>query len=66
MRPRHTLENRREFATSVTEQLSISLANLRLRGSLEQQSVRDPLTRVYNRRYLEATIEREPEPGPLP
>lgn len=55
----HDWENRREFATSVTEQLSISLANLRLRESLEQQSVRDPLTGLYNRRYLEATIERE-------
>lgn len=52
-------ENRREFATSVTEQLSISLANLRLRESLQHQSVRDPLTGLYNRRYLEETIERE-------
>lgn len=52
-------EARSQYAANVADQLSISFANLTLRESLHQQSVRDPLTGLYNRRYLEETIERE-------
>jgi diguanylate cyclase (GGDEF)-like protein len=34
-------------------------ANLRLQKTLRVQAVRDPLTRLFNRRYLEETFERE-------
>jgi len=30
-----------------------------LRSTLRQQSIRDPLTGMYNRRYMEETLERE-------
>jgi diguanylate cyclase (GGDEF)-like protein len=49
----------RRLLTSVAERLALSLANLRLRESLYRQSVRDAQTGLYNRRYLEETLERE-------
>ncbi|HEX2979962.1 MAG TPA: diguanylate cyclase [Anaerolineaceae bacterium] len=39
--------------------LSLALANIKLRSTLHQQSIRDPLTGLYNRRYMEETLERE-------
>lgn len=37
----------------------MALANLKLRESLRNQSVRDPLTGLFNRRYMEESLERE-------
>lgn len=48
-----------ELALIVAEHLSLSLSNLKLRETLHAQSVRDPLTGLYNRRYMEETLERE-------
>lgn len=47
------------IAESAVEQLSLALSNLRLRESLRLQSIRDPLTGLYNRRYLEESLTRE-------
>ena len=47
------------FVGTVAEQLALALSNLRLRESLRQQSIRDPLTGLYNRRHLEETLEIE-------
>lgn len=44
---------------SIGEQLSQTMANLQLRESLRVQSLRDPLTQLYNRRYLEENLFRE-------
>lgn len=44
---------------TTAEHISLALANIRLRESLRYLSIRDPLTGLYNRRYLEETIERE-------
>jgi diguanylate cyclase (GGDEF)-like protein len=41
------------------QRLSSALANLALREELRHQSVRDPLTGLFNRRYLEETLQRE-------
>jgi diguanylate cyclase (GGDEF)-like protein/PAS domain S-box-containing protein len=41
------------------EQIGLSIANIRLREALRGQSIRDPLTGLFNRRYLEETFERE-------
>ncbi len=43
----------------VTEQISLALANLNLQRALKEQSIKDPLTKLYNRRYLEETLIRE-------
>ena len=53
------LESQRAWAITVTEQISLALVNLRLREALSAQAVRDPLTGLYNRRYLEQALERE-------
>ncbi len=50
---------RMAVAESAVEQLSLALSNLRLRESLRLQSIRDPLTGLYNRRYLEESLARE-------
>ncbi len=52
------LRNERLAATAA-EQLSLALANLTLRDSLRDQSIKDPLTGLYNRRHLERALEVE-------
>ena len=47
------------LAVSVGEHLGLALTNMRLRGSLRDQSIRDSLTGLFNRRYLEETLQRE-------
>ena len=44
-----------------TEHMALALSNLNLRITLRQQSVRDPLTSLFNRRYLEETLTLETE-----
>jgi diguanylate cyclase (GGDEF)-like protein/PAS domain S-box-containing protein len=45
--------------TMFAAQVGLSIANIRLREALRNQSIRDPLTGLYNRRYLEEMLERE-------
>jgi diguanylate cyclase (GGDEF)-like protein/PAS domain S-box-containing protein len=47
------------FKTTFAGQVGLSIANIRLRDALRTQSVKDPLTGLYNRRYLEETLDRE-------
>ncbi|MDR3574399.1 MAG: diguanylate cyclase [Anaerolineaceae bacterium] len=47
------------LAVSVAEYIAVSLANLNLRETLRIQSIRDTLTGLYNRRYLEEALVRE-------
>jgi diguanylate cyclase (GGDEF)-like protein/PAS domain S-box-containing protein len=44
---------------AVGERISLALANLRLRDVLRDQSIRDPLTGLFNFRYMEESLERE-------
>ncbi len=53
------LEAQQAWALTVCEQIGLALVNLRLRESLSAQAVRDSLTGLYNRRYLEQVLERE-------
>ncbi|HHS5393969.1 TPA: diguanylate cyclase, partial [Legionella pneumophila] len=46
-------ENQRLLITAFAELTALALANVRLRENLRYQSIRDPLTGLYNRRYLE-------------
>jgi diguanylate cyclase (GGDEF)-like protein len=50
-----------EFTLSgmIAEQIALGLSNIKLRETLKNQSVRDPLTGLYNRRYVEECLERE-------
>jgi len=47
------------FKTTFAAQVGLSITNIRLREALRTQSVRDALTGLYNRRYLEEVMERE-------
>ncbi|MEA2518530.1 MAG: hypothetical protein QOF49_610 [Chloroflexota bacterium] len=49
----------RNLGLWVAELLALSLANFRLRDTLQAQSTRDPLTSLFNRRYMEDSLERE-------
>lgn len=50
---------KQDLATTVAEQISLAFANLTLRETLKYQSVRDPLTGLFNRRHMEESLERE-------
>ena len=53
------LETKQRLGVAIAENLALALANLKLRETLQNQAIRDPLTGLYNRRYLEETLERE-------
>lgn len=55
----HLTEIKRKLAIAVAEQISLALANLKLQAQLKIQSIQDPLTGLFNRRYLETTLDRE-------
>jgi diguanylate cyclase (GGDEF)-like protein len=44
---------------AVANHIALALANLILRETLRNESMRDPLTDLFNRRYLDETLPRE-------
>ena len=48
-----------QLAVAVGETIKLSLSNLKLREELREQAVHDPLTGLFNRRYLDETLTRE-------
>jgi diguanylate cyclase (GGDEF)-like protein/PAS domain S-box-containing protein len=50
---------RQRLVSTVAEHVALALANLKLEASLRSQSIRDPLTNLFNRRYMEESLERE-------
>jgi GAF domain-containing protein len=53
------LADRESLIRTLAEQLELSLANFRLRERLREQSARDQLTGLFNRRYMEESVDRE-------
>jgi diguanylate cyclase (GGDEF)-like protein/PAS domain S-box-containing protein len=53
------LADRERLVKTLAEQVALALANIRLRGTLREQSSRDPLTGLFNRRYMEESLDRE-------
>ncbi len=53
------LDEFEEISTEIGELIALSLANIKLREKLFSQSIKDPLTGLFNRRYLEETFVRE-------
>jgi diguanylate cyclase (GGDEF)-like protein len=54
-----SIEDLEQLAQTVAVRVGLTVANLKLRESLRVQSIRDPLTNLFNRRYMEETLERE-------
>jgi diguanylate cyclase (GGDEF)-like protein/PAS domain S-box-containing protein len=52
-------DSHQQLALSAASKVGLSLASLQLRETLREQSIRDPLTRLFNRRFLEESLERE-------
>ena len=51
-------EPKRQLTYTVVEQAGMALSNLKLREALREQSIRDPLTGLFNRRYMEAVMKQ--------
>jgi len=49
----------RELARAAAEQIALALANLELQQTLRMHAIRDPLTSLFNRRYMEESLNRE-------
>jgi diguanylate cyclase (GGDEF)-like protein/PAS domain S-box-containing protein len=52
-------ESEQSLAVTIAGQIAVSLASIRLREHLREQAIRDPLTGLFNRRFLEESLERE-------
>jgi len=50
---------KQKLAAMVAEHIALALANLKLRDTLKSESIHDPLTNLFNRRYMEESLERE-------
>jgi diguanylate cyclase (GGDEF)-like protein len=55
----HMSPAQQQLGRTVADTTALALANLDLREILRQQAIHDPLTGLFNRRYLEETLERE-------
>lgn len=53
-----TVHDIKRLAMALADSMSLALSNISLREKLRTQSLRDPLTGLYNRRYMEDALER--------
>lgn len=47
------------LAGTIADYIGLALANLKLRETLRHYSIHDPVTNLYNRRYMQEALERE-------
>jgi diguanylate cyclase (GGDEF)-like protein/PAS domain S-box-containing protein len=52
-------ESAQQLGHVVADSLALTWANLMLRETLRQQAIRDPLTGLFNRRFMEESLARE-------
>ncbi|MBZ0155901.1 MAG: PAS domain S-box protein, partial [Alphaproteobacteria bacterium] len=57
-RREHIMKSKEKLAETVAESIGLSVANFRLRETLFQQSIHDPLTGLYNRRYMDGLLQK--------
>jgi len=55
---RDVFNDGRRLAQMCAEQISLAIANVRMRDELHDQSVRDPLTGLFNRRHLTDALRK--------
>jgi diguanylate cyclase (GGDEF)-like protein/PAS domain S-box-containing protein len=53
------IDSRKRLVKITADNLALSLVSLKLREALHSQSVKDPLTGLFNRRHMEESLERE-------
>jgi diguanylate cyclase (GGDEF)-like protein len=56
---KEAIAEQRRLGLICAEQISLAVANAKLRDQLRDQSIRDALTGMYNRRYMLETCRRE-------
>ena len=56
---KEAMAEQRRLGLVCAEQISLAVANAKLRDQLRDQSIRDALTGMYNRRYMLETCRRE-------
>lgn len=54
-----SLSAKQPLVEAMSEQITFALTNLKLQETLRGQSVRDPLTGLFNRRYMDESFGRE-------
>jgi diguanylate cyclase (GGDEF)-like protein/PAS domain S-box-containing protein len=61
MQPRaaRLTEAKQRLAVAMAEHIAMALSNLKLHETLRSQSIRDPLTGLFNRRFMEESLELE-------
>ena len=52
-------DEEQRFIETIADSVALAIANVRLRERLRIQSIRDGLTGLFNRRYLDETLPRE-------
>lgn len=52
-------EAKQRLALAMAEHIAMALSNLKLHETLRSQSIRDPLTGLFNRRFMEESLELE-------
>ena len=52
-------EAKQRLALAMAEHIGMALSNLKLHETLRSQSIRDPLTGLFNRRFMEESLELE-------
>jgi diguanylate cyclase (GGDEF)-like protein len=57
--PVRLTESKQQIAMAIADSIGLAIANLKLRLFLREQSIRDSLTGLFNRHYLDETLERE-------
>lgn len=60
------IEVNQHLTLAIAEDIALALSNLSLRDELLSQAIRDPLTNLFNRRYMEETLRRELRRGTRP
>jgi diguanylate cyclase (GGDEF)-like protein len=51
--------NRLQLIRILADSISLAFSNLKMKEDLLRQSIRDPLTQLFNRRYMEETLQLE-------
>jgi len=56
----HGLEKTKQaLAGTVADYVGLAMANIKLRDALRQESIHDPVTGLYNRRFMKEAMDRE-------